>query len=217
MKRFSKILITAGPTREKIDDVRFITNLSTGNMGYELARAARRRGYKVTLISGPTGLKAPKGVRLINTLDARAMGNAVKRNIKGVDCLFMASAVCDWRPEKAVTGKIKKNKERITLKLVRNADILKGLGRKKNGALLVGFALESKDLLKSAKRKLKDKNLDLIAANRVGSARNPFGSGRTDITVIDRDGKTERLFNITKKKAASRLLDNAERLWGRRG
>ena len=191
MRRLSKILVTAGPTREKLDSIRFISNFSTGKMGYELARAARRRGYKVTLISGPTHLIPPQGINFIKVEDAAQMYKAVKRNLKSADCLFMASAVSDWRPQSRAKGKLKKGSKRaISLKLVRNPDILGSVGRVKGGKILAGFALESDALTKNARLKLKEKNLDLIAANKVGK-RSPFGE----------------------EAIAKKLLNKVEKLW----
>lgn len=216
MKHLSHILITAGPTREKLDSVRFISNFSTGNMGYELAEAALKKGYKVTLISGPTELTPPKGVNFVKIEDARQMEKAVKRNFKRADCLFMASAVCDWRPKKAARGKIKKGPKRLSIELIENPDILGRIGGDKGGRLLVGFALESKELIKNATAKLKRKRLDLIVANRVGSKRSPFGAGETDVTFIEKGGKRERIFNISKSAVAAEALKRAERLWRER-
>lgn len=213
----SRILITAGPTREKIDSVRFISNFSTGNMGYEIARASLAKGYKVTLISGPTYLLPPKGVKFVRVEETREMEKAVKKYFKSADCLFMASAVCDWRPEKRSTGKIKKGKNgSVTFRFVENPDILKSIGRIKNGKLLAGFALESTELIKNAKIKLREKNLDLIVANKVGG-KSPFGEGKTDVVILDRSGRTEKIFNTSKRKIAFRLLDKAEKLWKEKG
>lgn len=215
MKR-AKILITAGPTRERIDNVRYISNFSTGNMGYELAKASVKRSYHVTLISGPTNLTPPKGAEFIQVEDAKGMEQAVNKHFKNTDCLFMASAVCDWRPRKRAEKKIKKSKSML-LNLVENTDILKNAGKAKNGTLLVGFALETDSLIKNAKQKLKNKNLDMIVANRITKSSTPFGPGRTDITIIDRQGHLERIKNTAKSKVAERLLDRAEGLWQKRG
>jgi len=185
-------------------------------MGYELAKAAIRRGYRVTLISGPTNLAAPKGVRLIETEDALDMCKAVGQNFKNADCLFMASAVSDWRPEKVAHRKIKRTSRKTLIKLVENPDILAKMGRKKDGKLLIGFALESGSLVKNATKKLREKNLDLIVANKVGERRPPFGTGKTDVTIIDRSGRQKSITNTTKKRLASALLDKAEKIWERR-
>ena len=204
--------MTAGPTREKIDPIRFISNRSTGVMGYEIARAARKRAYKVTLISGPTGLTPPRGVDFISVESTRQMQRAVRSQFKKADCLFMASAVCDWRPSKIKQGKMKASGRTRALRLVRNPDILSEAGRRKNGKLLAGFALESADLVKNAKDKLRRKNLDIIAANKVGR-RSPFGKGITDVLVLTRNGRIKRLKGVRKKAVADYLIDEAERLW----
>jgi len=217
-KALSRILITAGPTREKIDSVRFVSNYSTGAMGYEIAAAARKKGYKVTLITGPTELSRTKsvgGVKVVRVEDARQMERAVKKNIKRSDCLFMASAVCDWRPERPIIGKIKKGASKIMLPMVANPDILAAIGGKKNGKLLVGFALESKSLLANARKKLLEKNLDAIVANRVGK-KTPFGAGKTDVTIIDKYGDRRRMRNAHKSAIAKELLKKVEELWEKR-
>lgn len=216
MRRFSRILVTAGPTRERLDSIRFITNFSTGNMGYELAKEASKRGYRVTLISGPTDLSRPKGVKFIQVEGAGDMYKAVRKNFKGADCLFMASAVSDWRPQRMVRGKIKRGPKNISLRLVQNPDILGEMGRIKDGKILVGFALEANNILKSATEKLKKKNLDLIVANKIDKKSTPFGTGKTEATIIDRDGKSESISNVTKRRIAVELLNRAERLWEKR-
>ncbi|MBL7068629.1 MAG: phosphopantothenoylcysteine decarboxylase [Candidatus Omnitrophica bacterium] len=212
-RNFTKILITAGPTREKLDSVRFISNRSSGNMGYEITKAALKRGYKVTLISGPTNLNAPKGAHFIRTEGAGDMYKAVKKNFRSSDCLFMASAVCDWRPRRIVRGKIKKGPKSVSLRLVETPDILGSVGKRKDGKVLVGFALESSNLVKNAKEKLEKKNLDFIVANRMGKRLTPFGGGPTDVTIIDKYGAKESIANTTKARIAGRLLDKAEKIW----
>ncbi len=213
VKKLSNVLVTAGPTRERLDSVRFISNFSTGHMGYELAKASLDKGYNVTLISGPTALKRPKGVRFISVEDASQMERAVKANIKRADCLFMASAVCDWRPKWRFNGKMKKTgKNKMTVRLIPNPDILRSVGRTKGDKLIAGFALESSDAVKKAKAKLKDKNLDLIVANSVAK-KTPFGPGNTDVTIIDKHGRQERVANASKKKIARKILSSAERIW----
>lgn len=212
MKEISRVLITAGPTREQIDRVRFISNYSSGNMGYELAKAALKRKLKVTLISGPTNLKPPKGARFIQVENTVQMNRAVRKNFKNTDCVFMTSAVSDWRPKNPAPGKIKKNKKALKLNLVENPDILKGIGRIKKNKIVVGFALESRDLVKNAKKKLKEKNLDLIVGNTIGKKNCPFGSGKTDIEIIHKNGTQESIIKATKKKIAEKLLDKVGKL-----
>lgn len=213
MRGFSRILITAGPTRERLDSVRFISNFSTGNMGYELAKAALKKGYKVTLISGPTSLPPPKGADFIPVEGALQMDRAVRRNLKKSDCLFMASAVCDWRPQKVMSRKIKKGPKKIALRLIQNPDILGRIGKNKDGKMLVGFALESDALIKNASQKLKKKNLDLIVANKIKAKKTPFGAGKTDVIIIDRYGRRKNISKATKRRVAVELLSRAEGLW----
>ena len=151
---FKNVLVTAGPTREKIDPIRFISNLSTGVMGYEVAANAQNRGYKVTLISGPVNIAPPKGVNFVSVENARQMQKQVSARFKTSDCLFMTSAVSDWRPLARSIGKIKRSARVRSLKLTANPDILMEAGRKKGQRLLIGFALESSNLLKNATEKL---------------------------------------------------------------
>src|SRR4030095_7223271 len=158
-----KFLITAGPTYEAIDDVRFIGNYSTGKMGYQLAIAATRRGAEVTLVSGPTTLKTPRNVDRINIQTADEMFEAVKSNLRDKDYVIMTSAVADFKPFERLTGKLKKRDiDELTIKTVKTPDILKYLGEKKKNYKLIGFALETKNEIEYAKEKIKSKNLDII-------------------------------------------------------
>jgi len=200
------ILITAGPTREKIDPIRFISNYSTGAFGYAIAKDAKKRGWPVILVSGPTNLPRPKGVRTISVESAQEMLRAVMRELKKVDCVIMAAAVSDWRPVSAVKSKIKRGKGRLQLNLTANPDILLALGRHKK-QMLVGFALETEDLKQNAIEKLRKKNLDLIIANQLSDGMNVFGDNITDILIIDRDGKAERFRSKTKASLAKIILD----------
>ena len=206
------MLVTAGPTCERIDSVRFISNFSTGLMGYEIAGAAKRKGHAVTLISGPTNIEPPPGVNFVRVENARQMLGAVVSRMPRADCLFMASAVSDWRPAKSRAGKVKKSGRAKAIKLIKNPDILYQAGRRKGRTILVGFALEAANLEKSAEEKLRKKNLDIIAANKISRRHDPFGKGRTDFLIIDRAGSRKWLRRVTKKQAASALLCRAERL-----
>jgi phosphopantothenoylcysteine decarboxylase/phosphopantothenate--cysteine ligase len=182
-------------------------------MGYELAKVSLAKGYKVTLISGPTHLARPKGARFIPVEDARELDRAVRRHFKEADCLFMSSAVCDWRPARKASGKMKKGeKKKMKLDLVQNPDILSRIGKVKGRRLSAGFALESKALIKNAKAKLKRKNLDLIVANSVGKKK-PFGAGKTDVVIIDKHGRKERMVDASKKRVAGKILQRAEKIW----
>lgn len=160
------LLITAGGTREYIDPVRFISNASSGRMGYALARTAIRSGHTVTLVTAPVALRAPKEATLVPVESAAEMFAAVKQHLDKADCLIMAAAVADYTPARTARHKIKKGADTLTLNLKRTTDILKWAGKhKKAGRISVGFALEDKDLHNRAEKKLRDKNLDMIIAN----------------------------------------------------
>lgn len=207
-----RILITAGPTREFIDPVRFISNLSTGFFGYGIAEFARKRGHKVILISGPTQLTPPKGVKFIVVLTALEMKSAVEKFFPSSDCLIMTAAVADYRPVNFFPDKIKKRGERLLIKLRRNPDILFAAGRNKKDRILAGFALETKDIIANAKEKLESKNLDFIVAAKLGAESSPFGDRKADFIIIDKNGTTRK---ITARKALlSRIIvDKIERIW----
>jgi phosphopantothenoylcysteine synthetase/decarboxylase len=159
-------LITAGGTREYIDPVRFITNASSGKMGYALAQAAVNAGHKVTLITAPTNLKVPEGIKVVNVETAAQMFEAVKTRLPNVDCLIMAAAVADYTPLYPTKSKMKKTGKIKTIKLKPTEDILKWAGKnKKEGQLIVGFALEDKEVRERAEKKMKNKHLDMIVAN----------------------------------------------------
>jgi len=202
------ILVTAGPTREKIDPVRYISNYSTGTIGYEIAGRARKRGLSVTLVSGPTLLEAPKGVRLVLIESALDMRKAVLKRIKSADCLIMTAAVADWRPKYSARRKIKKPGVR-NIELTENPDILAEVGRLKKHRVVVGFALETENLEKNALKKLKDKNLDIIVANRLTPKKNVFGDNTVDVVMIDRFGNRTKMFDKRKSKLAEIILDKA--------
>ncbi len=207
MKR--PVLVTAGPTREKIDPIRFISNYSTGTFGYEIAREAKARGRGVILISGPTCLEAPRGVRRISVESALEMKQAVEKEFKNCGCVIMAAAVSDWRVKTQVSTKIKRRGKGKVLELVENPDILAGLGRHKAGKILVGFALETGDLEKNAAKKLKTKHLDLIVANRLGKKGRAFSDNKTSVLMIDKFGNKRAINNKTKKELAKIILDKA--------
>ncbi|MFH1996401.1 MAG: phosphopantothenoylcysteine decarboxylase [Candidatus Omnitrophota bacterium] len=210
-----RIIVTAGPTRERIDPVRFISNDSTGVMGFEIAEAAKRRGHEVVLISGPTPGPRPKKIRTILVESARQMERAVSRGFKRADAVIMAAAVCDWRPANTARSKIKREKSRAagrSLKLVENPDILAGLGKKKGRKVLVGFAMETERLVSNAEKKLREKNLDIIVANKVGAKRAIFGPGRTDVVIVDKKKNKQHLTNVSKRRVAEAIIDKIERL-----
>lgn len=210
-----KILVTAGPTMEAIDPVRYITNRSSGKMGYALADAARLRGADVTLISGPTSLTPPKNVRmnLVKTTDE--MKKAVFACYQENDVIIKAAAVLDYKPRETAGQKIKKEDGNQTIELVRTPDILEELGRAKEDTnyLLVGFAAETEDLLSNASQKLARKNLDMIVANDVSRDDAGFESDTNLVRIIYRDGEKEDLPLMTKREVADHLLGRIKRLW----
>ncbi|MFH1778654.1 MAG: phosphopantothenoylcysteine decarboxylase, partial [Candidatus Omnitrophota bacterium] len=199
-----RILITAGPTREYFDPIRFISNSSTGILGFEMAKAAINRGHRVTLISGPTYLSPPKGAKFISVVTALEMKDAVLKNLVSCDCVIMTAAVCDWRPSKFFVNKIKRGKGSFLLKLKENPDILalaKARGRKTK-RIFVGFSLETKDLVKNSYDKLRRKKLDLIVGNLIGKGKSPFGEGTKDWVIIGKDKKLAQVKSKTKTQLA---------------
>jgi len=203
------IVVTAGGTQEFIDPVRIITNRSSGKMGYALAEAARDRGAKVTLITGPTLLTRPVGVEAIDVCTAEEMLQAVRSAISGADALVMAAAVADYRPRSRAKGKIKKEDAGLTLELERTPDIL---GEVKGDLVRVGFAAESENLVENATRKLRQKKLDLIVANDVTAKGSGFGTDSNRVTIIGKDGKAKSLPLLHKKEVADKVLDKVAKL-----
>ena len=203
------IVISAGPTREAIDPVRYITNRSTGKMGYAIAEAARERGLLVTLVSGPVNLLPPEGVEVINIESAADMAKAMKSAAQTADIIVMAAAVADYRPRQYSTSKVKKSDGDMCIELERTEDILLSLGKNKRpGQILVGFAAETDDLLKNAQGKLERKNLDYIAANIVGVPGRGFAADNNAITLIGRDGSQTEFALQSKKNLAEALLQH---------
>jgi len=212
-----RVLVTAGGTREYIDPVRFIGNPSSGKMGYALAEAARDRGAEVTLISAPTALPKPVGVKLVAVETAQEMRDAVLDALPETDLLLMAAAVADYRPAHRVGRKIKKGEaEELTLRLVRNPDILAEVAARRGPkpAVVVGFAAETEDLVANAKAKLVEKRLDLIVANDVTAPDSGFGADTNRVTLLDRRGRVEALPLLPKTEVAERVLDWAVELLG---
>jgi phosphopantothenoylcysteine decarboxylase / phosphopantothenate---cysteine ligase len=197
------VLITAGPTQESLDPVRFLSNRSSGKMGFALAEAARDRGAHVLLVSGPTSLPAPHGVARTDVETAEEMLQAVLERLDGTTILIMAAAVADYRPSTSAPQKMKKQ-ETLTVEFVRNPDILAEAGRHKGSRVLVGFAAETENLLNNAREKLQKKHLDLIVANDVRVA---FAGETTRATILDRQGNVEELPQLSKREAADRILD----------
>ncbi|MEW6425998.1 MAG: bifunctional phosphopantothenoylcysteine decarboxylase/phosphopantothenate--cysteine ligase CoaBC [Bacillota bacterium] len=209
------VLVTAGGTREPLDPVRFISNRSSGKMGYALARAAAARGADVTLVSAPTALPVPAGVRVVPAETAQQMFAAVLEHFPQADLVLKAAAVADYRPARPAEQKIKKEGETLVLELTRNPDILLELGRcKKPGQVLVGFAAETENLLANARRKLAEKNVDLLVANDVTRPGAGFGADTNIVKLIYRDGKVVDLPLLEKTVLADRILDAALALRG---
>lgn len=202
-----KVLVTAGPTREFIDPVRYITNRSSGKMGYAVARVGRRRGAEVCLISGPTALRPPPGVRLINVMSARQMYDVSLREAEKVDIIIKASAVADYRPITEVSQKIKKGSDKLSLELTENPDILAQMGKRKKDQILVGFAAETSDLVQHADKKLREKNLDLIVANDVTRPGAGFDSDTNIVLIIDKNGRKAEWPRMSKLEVADHLFD----------
>jgi phosphopantothenoylcysteine decarboxylase/phosphopantothenate--cysteine ligase len=211
-----KILVTAGPTREHIDQVRFISNPSSGKMGYALAREALQRGAQVTLVSGPTNLSPPPGVNFVGVEAAQEMCQAVLKYVKTADALIMAAAVADYTPARKVGGKLKKDQQGLNLELVSTTDILTQVSKEKGKRVLVGFAAEMKNVVKNAQQKLKQKGLDIIVANDVSQPGVGFGGDTNAVTIIDRQGQIEGHPLMSKTRTAQIILDKVEHVWGKK-
>ena len=202
-----KVLVTAGPTVEDIDPIRFLSNRSSGKMGYAVAEAAQRRGASVFLVSGPTALKAPSGVQLMQVRSAAQMKDAVLRLYPTMDIVVKAAAVSDYRPAEVAAQKIKKNRSGMNLHLERTEDILELLGKGKKDQILVGFAAETENLLDSAREKLNRKNLDFLVANDVSQG--VFGADSSTVHILSRTGETITLKDQSKLSIADKILDLA--------
>ncbi|APM38736.1 bifunctional phosphopantothenoylcysteine decarboxylase/phosphopantothenate--cysteine ligase CoaBC [Clostridium kluyveri] len=205
--RGKKVVVTAGPTREDLDPVRYITNKSSGKMGYAVAEEARDRGAEVTLISGPTNIEVPFGVNFIGVSTNEEMLNAVLKDFDKQDIIVKAAAVCDYKPKIYSDKKIKKNENEFLLPLVKDIDILKRLGQLKDKQILVGFAAESNDLLENAEKKLKAKNLDYIVANDITGSDIGFSSDDNKVTILFNNGDKVSLDKMNKRQVARRIFD----------
>jgi phosphopantothenoylcysteine decarboxylase/phosphopantothenate--cysteine ligase len=207
------ILVTAGPTREALDPIRFITNRSSGKMGYAVAEAAVSRGADVILISGPTALPAPADVKLVNVETALQMRDEVAKYANQADAVIMAAAVSDYRPRDVSPQKIKKEKDELMLALKRNPDILAELGQDKpSRQILVGFSMETENLLDNAIKKLKNKNADLIVANDVSQEGAGFEVDTNIVWIIDSSGSERKLPLMSKRDVADVILDEVKNL-----
>lgn len=199
-----KVLVTAGPTRESIDPVRYVSNASSGKMGYAIARAAKRRGAEVVLVSGPSYLPKPVGVTFVPVRTAEEMLDACVRHFPQSTIVIMAAAVADYRPTKSYPSKVKKDAKFLSIEMERTQDVLKYLGsRKKEGQTLIGFALETDSMEENARKKLKEKNLDLVVANTPAG----LDSDINQVTIIGAAGKDEKLPPLPKEEIAERILD----------
>ena len=211
-----QVLITAGPTREAIDPVRYVGNRSSGRMGYALAQALVGRGARVMLVSGPTALPAPAGVELIQVESALEMHEAVMGRIAGQDLFVATAAVADYRVADPAPTKIKKGQAELTLRLVRNPDILAAVAALPDGPFTVGFAAETERVEEQALDKLRAKGLDMIAANRVGGPQGGFEREDNALTVIHRDGRVDPLALMPKARLAEALTDLIEEAYAAR-
>jgi phosphopantothenoylcysteine decarboxylase/phosphopantothenate--cysteine ligase len=206
------ILVTAGPTREPFDPVRYITNYSSGKMGYALAIAAKRRGAKVTLISGPTALPAPWDIKFVAVASAVDMRDAVMEHLDSATVVIKAAAVADYRPSLRSAAKIKKGGGGLDLQLERNPDIILEVGRKKGNCILVGFAVETENLVENARNKMKKKNMDIIVANDVTKEGAGFGYDTNIIKILSPDGEIESIALMSKMEVADRILDRVKKI-----
>ncbi|SHJ55853.1 Phosphopantothenate-cysteine ligase [Clostridium cavendishii DSM 21758] len=202
-----RVLITAGPTIANLDPVRFITNRSTGKMGYAIAEEARDRGAEVTLVSGPTNIKSPQDVKFISVNTNEEMLKVVLDNFDSQDIVIKSAAVADYKPKVYSENKIKKLENNLSVEFVKDTDILKTLGERKKNQILVGFAAESNDLLQNAKGKLERKNLDFIVANDICSKETGFGTQDNKVSILSRTGEVIHLEKMTKRLVAKTIFD----------
>lgn len=207
------LLVTAGPTREEVDPVRYLTNYSSGKMGFAVAAVASQRGATVTLISGPSNLTVPVGVKCIPVISAEQMRTAVLDHFDGADVVIKAAAVADYRPAVRAGNKIKKSEDQLTLKLEKNPDILAELGAMKEGRVLIGFAAETERLLVHAAEKLKKKNLDMIVANDVTAEGAGFDVDTNIVRFLFGDGRVKEFDLMSKEQVATQLLNHVQLLW----
>ena len=202
-----RFLITAGPTREPIDPVRYISNRSSGKMGYAIAEAALAEGHEVTLISGPVNLEAPRDAQLISVLTSDEMFEAVHRHIDGCDICVLCAAVADYKPASVSPTKIKKRDEKFSLEVIPTRDILDSLGQQQDRQfILVGFAAETDHVEENAMKKLREKNCNIIVANDVSSADSGMESDMNEATILFRNGEKEQISRAPKKIIARELV-----------
>ena len=202
-----KVVVTAGPTRVPIDPVRILTNRSSGKMGYSIAEEARDRGAEVVLISGPTSLRKPNGIKVIDIKTNEDMFNAIKNEFKDADIVIKSAAVADYKAKNYSNEKIKKTGDDLNLIFERDRDILKTLGDMKENQILVGFAAESSNLKENAKGKLERKNLDYIVANDISKSETGFASDENKVTIISKSGEEVSLEKMSKREVAKNIFD----------
>ena len=207
-----RILVTAGPTREEIDPVRYISNHSSGKMGYAIARAAWLAGAEVTLVTGPTAIAPPYGVDVVRVESALQMREAVLGRLEATDVVIKAAAVADYRPKLRAQMKVKKTAAQLSIELEKNPDILAEIGARKEGRVLVGFAAETEELVRNATLKLEGKNLDLIVANDVSQEGAGFNVDTNIVKLLFRDGRVEELPLMGKHELAGIILERVEAL-----
>ena len=206
------VLITAGPTQEPLDPVRYISNRSSGKMGYALAEAAAQRGAQVILVSGPVELREPRGVRVVHVRTAREMHDAVMEHLSETGIIVKAAAVADYHLSQVPRNKIKKTAMRMSLDLDPTPDILAELGKKKGDRLLIGFAAETENLIESARQKLESKNCDMVVANLVNQEATGFESDENEVVLVLRTGETIPLSRAPKRQIADRIFDQVLKL-----
>ena len=201
-----RFLVTAGPTRESIDPVRYLSNRSSGKMGYAIAEAANDAGHDVILISGPVNLDPPRGANFVSVSTSDEMRAAVDRHVGHCDVVVMCAAVADYKPAKVSSQKIKKQNAPRTLELAPTRDILASLGKQDRQYLLVGFAAETNDLEENAQKKLREKNCDMIVANDVSGSESGMESDENEVTIFFRSGEKEKISRNSKKNIARELV-----------
>ena len=207
-----RFVVTAGPTREAIDPVRFISNRSSGKMGYAIADAAIAKKHQVTLISGPSAIRPPRGVKIISITTADELYGAVHRSLRRCDVLVMCAAVSDYKPASFSRHKVKKRKTAFTLRLIPTRDILASLPKRRR-YLVIGFAAETQDLRINAEKKLRAKKCDAIVANDVSGSETGMESDENEVTIFFRDAKNKRISRAPKKIIARELVKIIAKMW----
>lgn len=207
-----KFVVTAGPTREAIDPVRFLSNRSSGKMGYAIAEAALARKHKVTLISGPASITPPRGAKNVSITTSDELHDAVHSAVRNCDVLVMCAAVADYKPAVVSARKMQKRKTPLTLKLIPTRDILASLSKRRR-YLVIGFAAETHDLKENAQKKLRGKNCDAIVANDVSGSETGIESDENEVTIFFRDGESKKISRAPKKNIARELVKIIAKMW----